>query len=156
MKRALASVLRRRRANLRGQVRVCFTRDSVAAGDDVDAPHEKSATFADDAPANALTDWVVRTHYPAYVAGDTTWVVRIAPDEYGAGGRPVAVVRLEDASRGEPEALWVGEEAGSLAELVPSRRVHLEYVTDQDPVRTARRVSEQPDRTSYRLDRPPF
>jgi hypothetical protein len=61
-------------------------RDSVCAGDDIDAPHAKQFAFqAKDTLAEALSA-IVETRYLANIAGgEATWIVE-------AAGKPVAVV----------------------------------------------------------------
>lgn len=64
---------------------VVIWRDSVAMGDDVDAPHERTVRARDDATIGAVLDALLRTSYLARVAGgQATWIVE--------GERPVAVV----------------------------------------------------------------
>jgi hypothetical protein len=55
-------------------MQVLLRRDSVAAGDDVDAPHDKTITVADDASIEAIITTVAQSHYLASIGGGkATW-----------------------------------------------------------------------------------
>jgi hypothetical protein len=72
---------------------VVIWRDSVAAGDDADAPHEWAVPVPSDAPVTAVVDEILRARYLASIAGGrATWIVE--------GERPVAVLAQQwDAPR---------------------------------------------------------
>lgn len=62
-----------------------LTRDSVAAGDDVDAPHAQQFVVPDQLSLAEVLQWVLARRYLARVAGGrATWSVEAA--------RPLAVV----------------------------------------------------------------
>ncbi len=55
-------------------MRLDLTRDSVAAGDDADAPHRRSADLPDDTSVEALVAWIVNAGYlPRIGGGQATW-----------------------------------------------------------------------------------
>ncbi|HEX8319035.1 hypothetical protein [Longimicrobium sp.] len=101
-------------------------RDSVAMGDDVDAPHEWSVPLASDTSIGALVEAVLRAHYLASVAsGHATWIVE--------GARPLAVVAQEWAA---PRWL-VAPELPAAALARPGRRPEFQvrYWGQVDPGR---------------------
>lgn len=66
-------------------------RDSVAMGDDVDAPHERVVPLEDHASIGAVVEAMLRTPYLAsIVGGRATWIVE--------GARPLAVVAQQWAA----------------------------------------------------------
>lgn len=66
-------------------MRVVIWRDSVAAGDDVDAPHEWAADVPAHATASDVVHAIIGSRYLARIAGgEATWIVE--------GERPLAVV----------------------------------------------------------------
>lgn len=70
---------------------VVIWRDSVAMGDDVDAPHEWVMPAAADASVGAVVGAMLRAPYLASIAGGrATWIVE--------GAEPVAVVAQQWAA----------------------------------------------------------
>jgi hypothetical protein len=70
---------------------IVIWRDSVAMGDDVDAPHEWIAPVPGDAAIGAVVEAMQRARYLASIAGGrATWIVE--------GARPLAVVAQEWAA----------------------------------------------------------
>ncbi|MBV9878923.1 MAG: hypothetical protein JO180_00425 [Gemmatirosa sp.] len=64
---------------------VVIWRDSVAAGDDADAPHEWVLSVPPDGTVGDVVDAIVRARYLASIAGGrATWIVE--------GAQPIAVV----------------------------------------------------------------
>jgi hypothetical protein len=64
---------------------VVIWRDSVAMGDDIEAPHEWVVPVAEDAPIGAVVEEMLRVSYLASIAGGrATWIVE--------GAQPLAVV----------------------------------------------------------------
>lgn len=60
-------------------------RDSVAAGDDFDAPHEKNITVSSDESIESTLEKALGEHYlPSIRGGKATWIV--------VGKKPLAVV----------------------------------------------------------------
>jgi len=57
-------------------MRLVIWRDSVCAGDDVDAPHELSLTFPSDASLQNLADLLLAQRYLASISGgQATWIL---------------------------------------------------------------------------------
>ena len=66
-------------------MKIHLTRDSVCAGDDVDAPHTRTMSFADEMPLDSVVDEISRSGYLAsIVGGKATWSV--------VAGQPIAVI----------------------------------------------------------------
>jgi len=56
-------------------MQVFLTRDSVAAGDDVDAPHDMTITVPDGSSIEAIVATVAKSGYLASIrGGKATWV----------------------------------------------------------------------------------
>ena len=71
-----------------------LTRDSVAAGDDADAPHAVEMQFERDAGAVAVAEAILAANYPAHVMGGATWWLSLGSDRVVFGfrnGRPFFV-----------------------------------------------------------------
>ena len=66
-------------------MQVTCTRDSVAMGDDADAPHETSIELRDGPTVADLVGWLRSRGAPASVAGGSTWALRVS-------GRVVALL----------------------------------------------------------------
>jgi len=67
-------------------------RDSVCAGDDIDAPHAKRFAFGGKATLAEAVSAIIGTGYLATIAGgEATWIVE-------AAGEPLAVVAQQWAS----------------------------------------------------------
>ena len=57
-------------------MKVYVTRNSVAAGDDVDAPHAREFTFPDDSSTSDILNKIVKSGFLARIAGGhAAWVV---------------------------------------------------------------------------------
>jgi hypothetical protein len=54
-------------------MKILATRDSVAMGDDVDAPHEQHFSFPDSTPIEQAIEKIVSAGYLASVQGGATW-----------------------------------------------------------------------------------
>jgi hypothetical protein len=55
---------------------VYVTRSSVAAGDDVDVPHARQFTFADDSSTEDILNKIVKSGYlPTISTGHASWIV---------------------------------------------------------------------------------
>lgn len=97
-----------------------LTRDSVAMGDDVDAPHAHHFSMPDGSTLNQVLQVVLRQHYLASIAGGkATWVALL--DQ-----RPIAVL----AQQWQQPVLL-----GPDLVLPPNVAVqlHFRYHTQQDP-----------------------
>ena len=97
-----------------------ITRDSVAAGDDLDAPHRKRITVAAGASLSEVLAEVRRLGYLARISGGkATWVVEASA--------PLAVVAQQWEA---PEIL----PAGAALTGLPSE-LHFRYLEQEDPVK---------------------
>ena len=65
-----------------------LTRDSVHAGDDVDAPHEVRPALPEDAGLGDLVDWILGHRYLPTAGLGGTWVLSLG---VGRGGRAAAI-----------------------------------------------------------------
>jgi hypothetical protein len=89
-------------------------RDSVAAGDDADAPHEWLLSAAPDASVADVVERIASAHYLASISGgEATWILE--------GDRPLAVVAQQWT-----EPRFLVDPALPVADLVsPSARPHV-------------------------------
>ena len=101
-------------------------RDSVAAGDDADAPHEWILTLGADAAVDQLVRTIVSARYLASIrTGQATWIVE--------GAWPIAVVAQQWT-----EPRYLVDSAMPVREVVkPAGRPHVEvrYWMQVDPRR---------------------
>jgi hypothetical protein len=87
------------------EMSVVIWRDSVAMGDDIDAPHEWVVRLSAGAPVANLVSEIRRTNYLARVAGGlATWIVE--------GKQPVAVLAQQWS-----EPRWLVDSEVSIAAL---------------------------------------
>ncbi|MBC3839419.1 hypothetical protein GXW82_01955 [Streptacidiphilus sp. 4-A2] len=107
-------------------MKVHLTRDSVAMGDDVDAPHTGTLELPADLPVREAIAAVVQGGYLARIAGGkASWVLT------GAG---VAIAVVAQQWR-EPRLLAAGEcLLGSLVADDGAVRWHFRYLAQRDPV----------------------
>ncbi|WP_316525933.1 hypothetical protein [Kitasatospora brasiliensis] len=108
-------------------MRILLTRDSVAAGDDADAPHAATVDLPDglDLPAALAALGLPRPRLPLIGGGRATWLVR------GADGTALAVLAQQWP---QPRPLPAGH--GPLARLAGPDgvvRLHVEYRRQADP-----------------------
>ena len=105
-------------------MRLVVTRDSVAAGDDVDAPHleEMDAPVGSDASEAVLL--ITRTGYlPPISGGRATWSI--------VSNLPIAVIAQQWS---EPRMLSsIPEKLGNLKHEGDALRLHVNYHAQQDP-----------------------
>ncbi|MET9399815.1 hypothetical protein [Kitasatospora sp. NPDC002965] len=105
---------------------VRLTRDSVAMGDDTDAPHAAELALREGATVHEAGVALLAARYPASVSGGrATWVLTVD------GGAPLAVLAQQWA---EPRALPGAD--GPLARFASADgavRLHLVYRTQRDP-----------------------
>ena len=103
---------------------VYVTRDSVAAGDDVDAPHGRAFSFPDTLSSLQLIARIVAEGYLARISGGkATWsaVSRV----------PLAVVAQQWA---EPRAVpWREVSLSGLEQRDGAYRIHFNYHAQRDP-----------------------
>jgi hypothetical protein len=110
----------------RNLVTLRLTRDSVAAGDDADAPHAADMEFDRGAAALEIAEAILAGNYTAHVAGGATWWLSVGGDRVVFGfaeGRPffipvaperhriraadVEAIHVSYALQAEPNALAV-------------------------------------------------
>jgi len=105
-------------------MRVYVTRGSVAAGDDVDAPHMSTFTFPDDASVEQIVTGIVESDYLAKImGGHAAWSV--------VSNIPVAVVAQEWA---KPRTLSMIEDLrGKMDQRDGTLRLHFNYHAQIDP-----------------------
>lgn len=105
-------------------MRVILTRDSVAAGDDVDAPHEEAFSLPDGSPVAEVVARIAASGYlPRIGGGAATWSL--------VSRRPVAVLAQQ-----WPEARMLRSFPFELDELnfgEATLRIHANYHAQQDP-----------------------
>jgi hypothetical protein len=104
-------------------MQIITTRDCVAMGDDVDAPHEQQYSFQDSTSIEQAIDQIVNSGYLARVQGGATWSV--------VSGVPVSVVaqswdQSRPVSRQPQEFNALKVEDGSI-------RLHFNYHAQIDP-----------------------
>ena len=94
-------------------VRLVLTRDSVAAGDDVDAPHRRTVEVPPFADPAALVRHVAAGYLPAVAGRGHAWRVSL-------NGRHIATVRgnVERVDAAVSEVRYIGED-----------RLHAAYVS---------------------------
>jgi hypothetical protein len=117
-------------------MQVTCTRDSVAMGDDADAPHETFIELPDPATVADLVAWLRGRGAPASVFGGSTWSLRVA-------GRAVALLSDVGTTRVEP----VGDQTAPVA---ATDHVHLEYLLADELDRMTAFAREDPSRTDLR------
>lgn len=102
------------------------TRDSVAMGDDVWAPHRRTIRLTVPVTVARLLRSTRRGYLANIAGGDATWVVRVRAAEDDTTGAPVAVVAQQWR---RPRYLLRPGTA-----LEPGQRfVHYHYLQQQDP-----------------------
>jgi hypothetical protein len=102
---------------------IIATRDSVAMGDDVDAPHERCFSFTVAVPIEQAIEEIVSSGYLASVQGGATWSA--------VSGVPISVV----ARRwNQPRPVsWAPVDLSSLQVKNGAICVHFNYHTQIDP-----------------------
>jgi hypothetical protein len=107
-------------------MKVHLTRDSVAMGDDVDAPHEDTRDLPSGTSVHGAITSVVESGYLARIAGSSaTWILTSADTS-------IAVVAQQWS---EPRLLTPGDAAlASLAADDGVVRWHFRYLAQRDPV----------------------
>ncbi|MCP3996829.1 MAG: hypothetical protein GY722_17470 [bacterium] len=105
-------------------MRVILTRDSVAAGDDVDAPHRVEIDSVDGANVSDIVRKIVQTSYlPLIAGGEATWSV--------VSKRPIAVIAQQWK---EPRMVsQIPEHVEGLKREDDAPRFHLNYHAQLDP-----------------------
>ncbi|HRX87300.1 MAG TPA: hypothetical protein P5572_19920, partial [Phycisphaerae bacterium] len=100
-----------------------LTRDSVAAGDDCDAPHSTHVIVPDCSTALEIVEEILRRKYlPSISGGRATWVV--------TSGAPFAVCAQEWAA---PQAIGLQNVVRSLVRDDDKVRLHFSYLAQFDP-----------------------
>lgn len=105
-------------------MKIHLTRDSVCAGDDVDAPHARTMSFADEAPLDSVIDEIMRSGYLASIAGGkATWSA--------VARHPIAVVAQQWS-----QPRFLPGHAANLSLLKGAdgvARLHFRYHMQEDP-----------------------
>jgi len=104
-------------------MKIIATRDSVAMGDDADAPHERGFSFPDSTSVEEAIDQIVNSGYLASVQGGASWSV--------VAGIPISVV-----AQGWVESRSVGrrpQQLNMLNVVDGSIRMHFNYHAQMDP-----------------------
>ncbi|WP_144123026.1 hypothetical protein [Catellatospora sichuanensis] len=97
-------------------MRIRSTRDSVAMGDDVDAPHEQVLDVADGTTFGDVVDHVLASGYLARIAGgEATWLVVVE--------RVHAVVAQQWST-----ASWLTDPQSQAPDSI-----HFQYLAQRDP-----------------------
>jgi hypothetical protein len=104
-------------------MKIVTTRDSVAMGDDVDAPHERQFSFSDSTSVEQAIDRIVNSGYLASVQGGATWSV--------VSSFPISVVaqawgQSRPVSQQPQEFTWLKVEDGFI-------KLHFNYHAQIDP-----------------------
>jgi hypothetical protein len=111
--------------------RIHLTRDSVAAGDDIDAPHHHSISVPTSTSALSLVQSVLEQRYlPRIAGGKATWVI--------SSHEPFAVCAQEWAS---PEVLTLPPAIEALDTEDGAMRLHFR-TAQVDPALARRILSE--------------
>jgi hypothetical protein len=105
-------------------MRVYFSRDSVCAGDDSDAPHAREIELPADASIEAIVRGALKASPLASIAGGkATWCV--------SSGLPLAVIAQEWS---EPKFLHpIPPKLSDLDRRGEMVRLHFSYFAQQDP-----------------------
>ncbi|MEO8606386.1 MAG: hypothetical protein ABI690_00770 [Chloroflexota bacterium] len=105
-------------------MQIFLTRDSVAAGDDADAPHQKTITVPDDASVEEIITIVAKSNYLASIfGGKATWSAN--------SKLPLAVVAQE---WDKPKMLsYTPVTVKRLVVADGSLHLHFTYYTQLDP-----------------------
>lgn len=103
---------------------IYLTRDRVAAGDDMDAPHERTFSFPDAMPIEEVISRINTAGYLAKISGGkATWSV--------VSGFPIAVVAQQWP---EPRAVsWRAVKPSALESKNGVICLHFNYHTQLDP-----------------------
>jgi hypothetical protein len=114
-------------------MKLVLTRESVAAGDDADAPHHRTVEVDDRSPIELVITAIVDDGYlPSIYGGQATWVVTTDPVSVG-----YAVVAQQ---WDRPKMLLEGSRA--IADLCS--RLHFLYCAQDDPDEVAQVVASAP------------
>lgn len=112
--------------------RIHLTRDSVAAGDDIDAPHHLSTSVPISTSALSLVQSVLEHGYlPRIAGGEATWVI--------SSHEPFAVCAQQWTM---PKALTLPPSIEALASEDGAVRLHFSYLAQVDPALAQRILGE--------------
>lgn len=106
-----------------------LTRDSVAAGDDADAPHAAEMLIDSDTGAMAVAEAILASNYPAHVAGGATWWLSLGVDRVVFGFRG-----------GHPFFVPVGAQTHATT-AADVEAVHLFYARQDEPLDLCTRLA---------------
>jgi hypothetical protein len=116
---------------------VSCTRDSVAMGDDADAPHETVIELRDGPTVADLVDWLRCRGAPASVVGGSTWALRVS-------GRVVALLSEGTATSPARRVEPVGDQT---TPVTSADHVHLDYLLADELDRMTAFARDDPTRT---------
>lgn len=103
---------------------IYVTRDSVAAGDDANAPHARTFTFDDSISIEGAIERIVAEGYLARIGGGrATWSV--------VSGTPIAVVAQQ--WQGPRNVSWKALDKGTLQTRNDVIGLHFNYHAQLDP-----------------------
>lgn len=108
-------------ADCPGEHALLLTRDSVAMGDDIYAPHPAPLDVAREADAIAVARAILAADYLAFAGSKATWSLALGRDRVLFGCRGGGTFVLPDA------AGWSGVMAGEVD------RLHVTYLAQEDP-----------------------
>ena len=121
-------------------MKILLTRESVAMGDDADAPHYREMTVADDSSLQVLIKIILQSRYLATISsGRATWTV--------VSRIPIAIVAQQWA---DPKMLMPVPSLSSLNFSDNVLSVHFVYRVQQDPDVVYEEFQRVHDRKFYR------
>ncbi|WP_125921743.1 hypothetical protein [Hymenobacter lapidarius] len=121
-------------------MKILLTRESVAMGDDADAPHHREILVADDADLSAIINVILQSNYLASIAGGrATWTV--------VSRIPIAIVAQQWA---EPKMMAPIPSLSSLNFSNNALSLHFDYRTQQNPESVYEEFQRVHSRHSYR------
>ncbi|TWT81662.1 hypothetical protein CA13_31280 [Planctomycetes bacterium CA13] len=105
-------------------MKLYITRDSVAAGDDVDAPHARNSSVPDDADVSQIVAaCLAASPLPSIAGGDASWAL--------SSGVPLAVIAQQWAS---PKLVSQFPPNPNRLDLTDGTlRLHFTYFAQQSP-----------------------
>lgn len=104
-------------------MRLYYTRDSVAAGDDADAPHPRELPMPDAFTAQSIVRSIARAGLPSIQGGKATWCV--------SSGVALAVIAQEWNEPRMLHSIPLRREELDIRDGVI--RAHVSYFAQQDP-----------------------
>ena len=109
-------------------MKILMTRDSVCAGDDIDAPHSRILSVDDDCSVQQLLEAIRQSGLPVIAGGKASWVA--------SSGKPLGVLAQQWDSAKTIWGMSYGTISSRAKELDWSDgclKVHLSYLVQIDP-----------------------